>query len=580
MITTNFETEYVLLETDIKRQLETMVKQSPLDTILGSFSSKLNALVYKDFSDVYSLSLALLIDDIIDINFPEEFAKTQHGWYNYSYLDGGYIGHCCKEAQKQKTKVVFILKNKKEIAMAPHMTQKSLFLTHSELQSFCVVPVLIGEHIVGSLQLSFKTPLTDILAKRVETFLHLLAEKITWILYSEQVRLSGILEIAKTMIGALESKDNYQAHHSENVANLVNLFIFLISRHEEYKRLLFRSNKNVSGLSFIKLRLAALLHDMGKFSMANEIFDEKEPQKLEDKCKRRLHPFFSYYILNTSRLTRDIATTSAFHHERISGKGYPFGIAGRELSVEAQIISFADKFDSIARIRKSKSKRSSFENVIEVMQKIEGVFSDDVYLALSAIIKDYFDQPEKFPTLTPREAIIFKELLGIPIRKKRGPLQTKTELDQLFKFAKFSLSKIDLNQWWVMVLLWNEYEDKISIDGKKQEEDFFRLNVKIRKKKDGKWWEKNNWIWRMSMCRITNQPGLYIGIHKPEMYKERAYAFCEDLATRISPNCRMAAVFIDRIKSFENSSILDCRKQLIEAVRNMNSNDRWRLLMV
>jgi HD-GYP domain-containing protein (c-di-GMP phosphodiesterase class II) len=99
------------------------------------------------------------------------------------------------------------------------------------------------------------------------------------------------------------------------------------------------------------LRRAALLHDIGKLGVSNEILDK--PGRLDDAetAAMREHPRHSEAILSQIGAFRGIARIGGAHHERLDGKGYPRGLKGDEIDQETRIVSVADVFDALTADR-------------------------------------------------------------------------------------------------------------------------------------------------------------------------------------------------------------------------------------
>lgn len=138
---------------------------------------------------------------------------------------------------------------------------------------------------------------------------------------------------AEALLAALHAKHEETGGHVERVV-----------------RLALRLAREV-GLAPERLRgleLGALLHDVGKLYVPDEIL--KKPARLTDPEKARMqgHPTSGAVILR--RLTgfpEGAARVVAEHHEWWDGTGYPHGLRGEEIALEARIFSVADTFDAI-----------------------------------------------------------------------------------------------------------------------------------------------------------------------------------------------------------------------------------------
>ena len=99
------------------------------------------------------------------------------------------------------------------------------------------------------------------------------------------------------------------------------------------------------------LRRAALLHDIGKLSVSNQILDKPGKLNEEEWKAVRLHPLHSERILARVSAFADIAPVAGAHHERLDGKGYPYGMKGQAVCLEARILAVADVFDALTADR-------------------------------------------------------------------------------------------------------------------------------------------------------------------------------------------------------------------------------------
>ena len=99
------------------------------------------------------------------------------------------------------------------------------------------------------------------------------------------------------------------------------------------------------------LEVAGLLHDLGKLIIPDEILEKPGPLTEEEKAIMMRHSFESYQILYRINGFEAIAQWAAFHHETLSGKGYPFHLNEEGLELEARIIAVADVFQALSQNR-------------------------------------------------------------------------------------------------------------------------------------------------------------------------------------------------------------------------------------
>jgi putative nucleotidyltransferase with HDIG domain len=116
------------------------------------------------------------------------------------------------------------------------------------------------------------------------------------------------------------------------------------------------------------IRRAALLHDIGKLSVANAILEK--PGKLNDEEWRimRLHPVYTRVVLKTISGFENLAFVAAAHHERLDGSGYPDRIGADQMPLTARIIAVADVFQALTEKRPYRESLP-YEVVMNIMEK-------------------------------------------------------------------------------------------------------------------------------------------------------------------------------------------------------------------
>jgi HD-GYP domain-containing protein (c-di-GMP phosphodiesterase class II) len=157
----------------------------------------------------------------------------------------------------------------------------------------------------------------------------------------ETIRLYGSLQdlyvnTVKALAAAIDAKDQYTHGHSFRVAKFANAI----------GRQLGVPEKTLNDLD-----IAAYMHDLGKIGVPESILGK--PGKLtEDEFREiKKHPLLTNKILEPIHLPPLIVDAAVQHHERIDGKGYPFGLKGEGISPYARIIAVADVFDALTSKR-------------------------------------------------------------------------------------------------------------------------------------------------------------------------------------------------------------------------------------
>ncbi len=138
-----------------------------------------------------------------------------------------------------------------------------------------------------------------------------------------------------SIVRALEERRPWMRGHSRRVAAY---------------SLKIAKEMGLSGEEMRKLRIAALLHDIGKFVRYDYPLDKPALTKEEFEMIKK-HPVLGETALKRIKELRDITPIIRHHHERMDGKGYPDGLKGDEIPVGAKILHLADSFDSMTAPR-------------------------------------------------------------------------------------------------------------------------------------------------------------------------------------------------------------------------------------
>jgi len=100
-----------------------------------------------------------------------------------------------------------------------------------------------------------------------------------------------------------------------------------------------------------RLKIAGLMHDIGKIGVEETVLNKPDKLTREEWSEMRRHPEIGYRILATASEFSEVADFILEHQERWDGKGYPRGLAGEDISIQARIIAVADAFDAMTSDR-------------------------------------------------------------------------------------------------------------------------------------------------------------------------------------------------------------------------------------
>jgi len=122
-----------------------------------------------------------------------------------------------------------------------------------------------------------------------------------------------------------------------------------------------RSCLNLSDEELRNLYISAFYHDIGKRFISNEILYKKGKLTEEEFEVVKNHPKYSFEILSNynynNLFNKDVLRAVREHHERIDGKGYPFGLTGNEISYISKIISICDSYEAMTSDRCYQKKK-------------------------------------------------------------------------------------------------------------------------------------------------------------------------------------------------------------------------------
>jgi diguanylate cyclase (GGDEF)-like protein len=132
------------------------------------------------------------------------------------------------------------------------------------------------------------------------------------------------------------------------------------------------------------LELAALLHDLGKMAVPDYILSKPGRLQPEEEERLRLHPMVAAEIVERARFSYPVAPMIRSHHERWDGKGYPDGLAGKQIPLGARILAVVDALDGLLSER-SYRRALPFARAIEAIERDAGsAFDPEVVRALRA----------------------------------------------------------------------------------------------------------------------------------------------------------------------------------------------------
>ena len=178
-------------------------------------------------------------------------------------------------------------------------------------------------------------------------------------------------ELIKVFIRTTELRDPYTRGHSENVAYYAS----------EIGKALGLSKSDQENL-----RIAALLHDVGKIVIPDKILLKPLSLTREEFEVIKLHTTAGYSLLNSITGMSSIAKVVKHHHEKWDGSGYPDGLKGEEIPYLSRILAIADVFDALTSERPYRAALSK-EEAFKIMEKNKQIFDPEILPVAKEVLR-------------------------------------------------------------------------------------------------------------------------------------------------------------------------------------------------
>ncbi len=177
--------------------------------------------------------------------------------------------------------------------------------------------------------------------------------------------------LASALARAVDAKDSYTRSHCQTVSQLCAVIA---------------AELGFEGDRLARMRLAGLLHDVGKIGVPDAILNK--PAKLTDDeyAVMQAHSVLGYEIVEAAGLPEE-ARWVRHHHERVDGRGYPDLLAGDEIPLESRIILVADSFEAMTSDRPYRKAPGREFAVAELQRGAGSQFDGDVVEALCRVLK-------------------------------------------------------------------------------------------------------------------------------------------------------------------------------------------------
>ncbi len=194
----------------------------------------------------------------------------------------------------------------------------------------------------------------------------------------------GLDPIVHRFIADLEAKDRMTRDH------VVRTGALTVAVAEEMK---------LDGAAVRRCGLVGLLHDVGKLEISDEILTKPDKLSEEEFATMRSHAAIGRRMLADSPVLSDVAQAVGAHHERVDGKGYPYGLVGSIIPIEARVTAVCDAYDAMSRTRHYRSALGAETVERALIQNAGTQWDAEIVDALLRVLARGGDTEERFQSV-------------------------------------------------------------------------------------------------------------------------------------------------------------------------------------
>jgi response regulator RpfG family c-di-GMP phosphodiesterase len=148
--------------------------------------------------------------------------------------------------------------------------------------------------------------------------------------------LNGVEQLASFFSNIVDTRSHFTANHSSGVS----------ATAEKLAKLMKMSSSECQ-----EMKIAGFLHDLGKLAVSDKILEKDGPLDEEERSVMKTHTYHTYSILSKVKGLENIATWASYHHETLTGDGYPFRIKPGALTLGSRVLAVADIFTALTENR-------------------------------------------------------------------------------------------------------------------------------------------------------------------------------------------------------------------------------------
>ncbi|MFA5867494.1 MAG: HD domain-containing phosphohydrolase [Actinomycetota bacterium] len=182
---------------------------------------------------------------------------------------------------------------------------------------------------------------------------------------------ASYLNTVRSLVAALEAKDEYTKGHSERVANYAKSIAVEMGLSDKECQLLYE---------------VSLLHDVGKIGVSEQVLNKKSKLSRSEFLHVQSHTIMGEKILSSVESIKDGLSAVRHHHERLNGDGYPDGLSESNIPLPARILAAADAYDAMITKRPYRKAMTSIEAIDELKAHSCQQFDPQVVRAFISVL--------------------------------------------------------------------------------------------------------------------------------------------------------------------------------------------------
>jgi putative nucleotidyltransferase with HDIG domain len=186
-------------------------------------------------------------------------------------------------------------------------------------------------------------------------------------------------ETVRALTIAIEARDSATYSHSERVTELTEQLASELGIAEQEREL---------------LRFGAILHDIGKIGVAEQMLDARDGP-IEEQMFYQMHPLIGRSILQPVGFLEPVMPVVVHHHERWDGSGFPEGLKGKEIPYSARLVAVVDAYERAVHPTESPSPVTPREALDQVLAGAGTAFDPEIVAAFARMMRAGPSQPQR-----------------------------------------------------------------------------------------------------------------------------------------------------------------------------------------